>query len=68
MKYNEIKDLSSDEIKEKLSFERETLAKMKLNHSISPLENPKSLGASRKNIARMLTELRKRELETSNTK
>jgi large subunit ribosomal protein L29 len=68
MKYNEIKDLSSDEIKEKLALEREILAKMRINHSISPIENPRAIGASRKNVARMLTELRKREIETSNTK
>lgn len=63
MKYSEIKDLSLDEINEKLEMEQESAAKLKLNHAISPLENPRILGERRKNIARLLTELRRRELE-----
>lgn len=65
MNYNEIKELATDELKEKLGFEREKLTKMKINHTISPIENPKALTASRKDIARMLTELRRREIEAS---
>ena len=68
MKYSEIKDLSTDEIKEKLSVETDSLTKMRINHAISPLENPKTMGATRKNIARMLTELRKRVIAEANTK
>ena len=68
MKYAEIKDLPTDEIKEKLSLERDNLTKMKINHTISPVENPKSMTASRKNIARMMTELRKRQIAEANTK
>jgi large subunit ribosomal protein L29 len=68
MKYSEIKDLSTDEIREKLSVERDATTKMRINHAISPLENPKEMGISRKNIARMLTELRKREIAEANTK
>ncbi len=68
MKYSEIKDLSTDEINEKLSVEKDNLTKLRINHTISPLENPKSMGASRRNIARMLTELRKREIAEANTK
>lgn len=63
MKYSEIKDLSLEEIKEKLDMEGESSAKLKLNHAISPLENPRILGERRKNIARLLTELRRREFE-----
>lgn len=68
MKYEEIKDLPTEEIKEKLSLERDNLTKMKINHTISPIENPKSMTASRKNVARMLTELRKRQIAEANTK
>lgn len=68
MKYNEIKDLPTEEIKEKLSLERDNLTKMRINHTISPIENPKAMSASRKNIARMMTELRKREIAAANTK
>ena len=68
MKYSEIKDLPTEEIKEKLSLERDNLTKMKINHTISPIENPKALTASRKNVARMMTELRKRQMAEANTK
>lgn len=63
MKYSEIKDLALDEIMEKLEMEQESSAKLKLNHAISPLENPRILGERRKNIARLLTEIKRRELE-----
>ncbi|MEM7162245.1 MAG: 50S ribosomal protein L29 [Bacteroidota bacterium] len=63
MKYAEIKDLALAEIMEKLELERESLAKLKLNHAISPLENPRILGERRRNVARLLTEVRRRELE-----
>ncbi len=35
---------------------------MKLNHQITPLENPSQIKAARRDIARMKTELRQREL------
>lgn len=54
-----------DEIMEKLEMEQENVAKLKLNHAISPLENPRILGQRRKNIARLLTEIKRRELENA---
>ncbi|MDY4044007.1 MAG: 50S ribosomal protein L29 [Marinifilaceae bacterium] len=62
MKTSEIKDLTTEEIKEKVNAERAALTKLRLNHAVSPLENPMQIRATRKNIARLLTELRKREL------
>lgn len=62
MKASEIRDLTTEEIKEKISAERAALAKLRLNHAVSPLENPMQIRVTRKNIARLLTELRKREL------
>jgi large subunit ribosomal protein L29 len=58
-----IKDLSTADLKERLEQTREQLLKMRLNHAVSPLDNPNQIRATRKNIARYLTELRKRELE-----
>ncbi|MBR5029000.1 MAG: 50S ribosomal protein L29 [Bacteroidales bacterium] len=58
-----LKELSTAEIKEKLDVERDMLLKMKLNHAVSPIENPNKIKESRKTIARCLTELRRRELE-----
>lgn len=63
MKQIDIKDLSTDDLMEKLAEQKELLIKLKMNHAVSPLENPKQLGAIRKTIARVKTELRKRELQ-----
>jgi large subunit ribosomal protein L29 len=57
----EIKGLSTQELQEKLAAEKETLIRMKLNHSVSPMNDPSQLKAIRKNIARMNTELSLRE-------
>lgn len=58
-----LKELSTAEIKERLDNERAMYQKMLLTQAISPIENPNKIKESRKNIARCMTELRKRELE-----
>lgn len=62
MKTSEIKDLTTEEIREKIETEKAALNKMKMNHAVSPLENPMLIRSTRRNIARLMTELRKREL------
>ncbi len=57
MKIAEIRELTTQELQEKLAAEKETLVRLKLTHAVSPLENPSQLKAIRKNIARMNTEL-----------
>jgi len=66
MKQIDIKDLSSDDLIEKLLEQKELLVKLRMNHAVSPLENPKQMGGIRKTIARVKTELRKREIEEAN--
>ena len=61
MKDSEIKELTNQELVERLDAER--LVRMKLNHSISPLDNPLQIRDVRKNIARIATELRQREIK-----
>ncbi len=58
-----IKDMSTADLQEKLEQTREQLVKMRLNNTVSALENPNQIRNTRKNIARYLTELRRRELE-----
>ena len=65
MKNTEIRELSLKELKERIDTERENLVRLKMNHAVSPLDNPIKLKDSRKDIARLLTELRKRELSES---
>ena len=62
MKMTALKDLDVKELTEKLENAQAQLNQMKLNHSISPLENPSQIKAVRRDIARMNTELRHREL------
>ncbi|MDR3093193.1 MAG: 50S ribosomal protein L29 [Bacteroidales bacterium] len=66
MKMSEIKELSTPELKERIEVEKNTLVKMRLNHAVSPLDNPMKLKYARKDIARLLTELKKRELAEQN--
>lgn len=62
MKQKVINELTTPEVKERLDVEKDNLVKMRLNHSISPLENPQLIKEQRRTIARLYTELRKREL------
>ena len=62
MKIKEVRELETKELAERIQTEVENLTQMKLNHSITPLENPSQIKAARRNIARMKTELRQREL------
>ena len=62
MKAKEIKELTTAEIAERLDAEKAKLNNMKLNHTISPLDNPLHIREARKTIARLATELRQREL------
>lgn len=57
MTSKEIQDLSQDQLKEQIAQERERLLRLKFAHAISPIENPLRIRASRKEIAKLLTEL-----------
>lgn len=63
MKMSEIRELSTSDLVERVDSERNMLLRMKLNHAITPLDNPHKLKETKVTIARLLTELRKRELE-----
>ena len=62
MKSTEIRELSTQEILERIDNEKTTLVRMKLNHAITPLDNPNKLSEMRRTIARLMTELSQREL------
>jgi large subunit ribosomal protein L29 len=62
MKSSEIRELSNQELLERIDNEKTALVRMKLNHAISPLENPQKIKESRRTIARLMTEKRKREM------
>ncbi|MEI7663096.1 MAG: 50S ribosomal protein L29 [Bacteroidota bacterium] len=60
MEQKVIIELTTAEILERMDEEKRQLTKLKLNHAVSPLENPNKIKAYRKTIARLETELRSR--------
>ncbi len=62
MKTREIKELNTKEIQERMDTEQDQLSRLKLNHAISPLDNPLQIKVVRRTIARLATVLRQREI------
>lgn len=62
MKVKEVRELDTKDLEEKIQTEVARYNQMRLNHAITPLENPSELRSTRRNIARMKTILREREL------
>jgi len=63
MKQSEIKELSVTELQEKLSETKKSYSDLKMAHAISPLENPIQLRSVRRDVAKLATEITKRELQ-----
>ncbi len=68
MKKEAINELSTADLMERIDVARDQYVKMKMQHAVSPLDNPNKLGETRKQIARMLTELKKRQNTEMNVK
>ena len=62
MKLQEIKEMSGKDLKERLDAEKLSLNQLVISHSITPLDNPSILKEKRKDIARINTEIRAREI------
>lgn len=60
MKTKDIVALSTQELLDKVKEEKAALNKLKINHAVSPLENPLKLRANRRTVAKLLTEATKR--------
>jgi large subunit ribosomal protein L29 len=67
MEQKVIRELTTGEIVERLDEEKKQLTKLKLNHAVSPLENPNKIKVYRRTIARLETELRRRILKGETT-
>lgn len=61
MKQEEIVQFSMEDLKDKIYEIEEKYTKLKLSHEVSTLENPIQLRNMRRDIARLKTELTKRE-------
>jgi large subunit ribosomal protein L29 len=62
MKISEIRELSTPDLLERIDTEKTMLVRLKLNHAISPLDNPQKIKEARLTIARLMTDLRSRAL------
>jgi len=68
MKSTEIRELSLKELEERIENESTMLVKLRMNHAVSPLDNPLKITETRKNIARLKTELRQRQIKEQSEK
>lgn len=65
MKVNEIRELNSEEQKEKLASLKEELFNLRFQHATGQLENPMRIKEVKKSIARIKTVQREKELEAA---
>ena len=63
MKKEEIREMATADLAERLATMEKEYLQARINHAVSPLDNPAQLTADRRMIARVKTELRRRELE-----
>ena len=61
MKAQEVREMSVADLRDRIEVEKANLATMKLNHTISPLEDTSKIAKSRADIARMMTILAQKE-------
>jgi len=66
MKQEVITEMGTAELQERLDEEKKHLTRLKLNHAVSPLDNPHKISENRRAIARINTELRKRQMDENN--
>ncbi len=61
MKASEVREMSIADLRERIEIEKNNLNTMKVNHTISPLEDTSKISKARKDIARMMTILAEKE-------
>ena len=63
MKANEIRGLTADELNAKLADLKKDLFMLRMQHATNQLDNPLKLADVKKDIARIMTVLREKELQ-----
>lgn len=61
MKYSEITGLNVEELKQKISSEKENLRKLTFAHQVSAIESPMKIKETRRLIARLNTALTEKQ-------
>ena len=62
MKVQVLTDMPLNELHDLLVAEKDRLVKMKMSHAVSPIENPMQIKFARKTVARIMTELTRRNI------
>ncbi len=65
MNINELRDLSTPELEEKLAQSKQELFNLRFQHTVNQLENPMRIGEVKKTIARILTIINEREADNN---
>ena len=65
MKKEEIKELSLKELRDQIEVAEKAYRELKVAHAISPIDNPAKITRDRREIARMKTILRQKEIEAA---
>jgi large subunit ribosomal protein L29 len=60
----DIKQYVAEDLVAKIESDKAELSKLKFNHSVTPLDNPLSIRAKRRDVARLLTEANARKKQT----
>lgn len=63
MKNSEIEKLSLEDLQDKLAEFQKQLSDLKMNHAVSPLENPLQIKTARRTVARLLTAITAKQNE-----
>ena len=63
MKTSEIEKLSLEDLQDKLAEFQKQLSDLKMNHAVSPLENPLQIKTTRRTVARLLTAISAKQNE-----
>lgn len=61
MKQAEIQGMSVEELQKQLDQMKKEYEQMQMNHAVTPLENPMLIRKTRRTVARLSTELSKRD-------
>ena len=61
MKASEVREMSVSDLRERIEAEKAALDTLKINHTISPIEDTSKIRKARKDIARMMTILAEKE-------
>jgi len=67
MKQSIVKDLTTDEIRDRIKEEQANYARQQMGHAVSPSDSPMKMRTTRRLIARLKTELKKRSMAQTAT-